>query len=348
VRSKPPNTRRFERALAATLALFCLLFTGLEVLAQPSSRPAPTSDPTHESARKVRVGLYLADLVEIDGSKQSFLADVMMSASWTDPTLIGTSEKARTVDANEVWHPELLIVNQRSVERSLPERVTVHPDGSCRYLQRFTGVFSAALDLRSFPRDRQRLHVWVIAPLLMGDPVELLVDDSLSTLRSKELSIGDWRVAKIEMSPRAFHATAQERPAPGIELSVAVERRVTYYVIQVLVPLFAILLMAWTVYWIPPKTINVRISVNVTTMLTLIAYRFALANHVPRLSYLTRLDWFLLGATALVMLTLGAMAYSAYLVRTGREEKVEVIDRYGRILYPCLVIAFTIAMWLPS
>ena len=48
------------------------------------------------------------------------------------------------------------------------------------------------------------------------------------------------------------------------------------------------------------------------------------------------------------MLTLGAMAYSAYLIRAGREEKIEVIDRYGRILYPCLVIAFPIAMWLPS
>jgi anionic glutamate receptor len=259
---------------------------------------------------------------------------------------VGEFEKTSTVDASDVWHPLLLIVNQRSVSQSLPESVTVDPDGSVRSMQRFTGTFSAVMDLRSFPLDRQQLTIWVVAPRRVGEPVRLLVDESLTTLRNDRLSISDWRVDELELIRREFRATASATAAPGIELSIEVQRQFTYYVIQVIVPLLAIMLMPWAVFWIAPATINVRVGVVVTTMLTLIAYRFALANHVPRLSYLTRLDWFLLGATALVMLTLGTMAFSAYLVGSGRESQVQRIDRVARVLYPSLVIVFTLVVWV--
>jgi len=42
--------------------------------------------------------------------------------------------------------------------------------------------------------------------------------------------------------------------------------------------------------------------VGATAVLTLIAYRFTLDSLIPRVSYLTRLDIFILGATVLVLL----------------------------------------------
>jgi hypothetical protein len=87
-------------------------------------------------------------------------------------------------------------------------------------------------------------------------------------------------------------------------------------------------------------------SVVVTTMLTLIAYRFALGNLVPRLSYLTRLDWFLLGSTALVTTALMTMAATAYLMRHKRVEAVARIDRWGRLLFPLAFAALLAVVWL--
>ena len=305
-----------------------------------------TLGQTNDNIHKVSIGLYLADLVEVSGSNHSFMADVIMVVSWKDTTLTGLSNNTRTKNLVDIWHPELLIVNQRNVKKSLPERVTVDSDGSVQYIQRFTGTFSASMNLRSFPLDFQLLNVWVVAPVRFGKDVQLHVDKSFVRLRNNSLSINDWRLDEIELVYREFTATASSSPASGVELSIKAHRLFGYYIIQIIFPLFAIMLMAWTVFWIAPHTINVKISVVVTTMLTLIAYRFALGNHVPKLSYLTRLDWFLLGATTLVMLVLGTMAYSAYLVSTGREKKVRQIDRYGRILYPIVVIVFTLVVWL--
>ena len=116
--------------------------------------------------------------------------------------------------------------------------------------------------------------------------------------------------------------------------------------IQVLIPLVAIVMMAYAVFWVSPTVVPTRMGVVVTTMLTLIAYRFMLANHVPRLSYLTRLDWFMLGATVLVILTLFTMAGTSYLVSHENEAAVKKIDRAGRVLYPVLFVAYSLFVWL--
>jgi len=71
-----------------------------------------------------------------------------------------------------------------------------------------------------------------------------------------------------------------------------------------------------------------------------------LATLVPRLSYLTRLDWFMLGATVLVILTLFTMAGTAYLVSREKEAIVKKIDRAGRLLYPTVFIVYSLVIWL--
>jgi hypothetical protein len=63
-------------------------------------------------------------------------------------------------------------------------------------------------------------------------------------------------------------------------------------------------MMSWTVFWIDPTNGGPQISVAVTSMLTLIAYRFAIGSEVPKLPYLTRLDGFILAGSLLVFLSL--------------------------------------------
>src|SRR5437762_5670846 len=58
--------------------------------------------------------------------------------------------------------------------------------------------------------------------------------------------------------------------------------------------------MSCAVFSIDPVTSNSQISIAVTSMLTLIAYRFAIDNQLPRLPYTTNLDAFILMSTVLV------------------------------------------------
>jgi len=299
-----------------------------------------------QSTRQVQLGLMLVDLTEVNGAEQTISADILMAARWNDPELKGRYPEARSVGLDDVWHPTLLIYNQRSVSESLPREVVVQPDGTVGYAQRFTGTFSSPMNLRDFPLDSQEFYVWVVSPQRLGSPAALTPMEDLATYSVDRLSVSDWTVEPARLEEASFQAAPGAPANPGIKLSFVAHRKTTYYVIQVLIPLVAIVMMAYAVFWIAPTVIPTRVGVVVTTMLTLIAYRFMLANLVPRLSYLTRFDWFMLGATVIVSLTLFAMAGTAYLVSRDREALVRRIDRVGRVTYPIVFVAYSLIVWL--
>ena len=320
-------------------AIIALLMLSLWI-ALPAEAQGPSGEP-----REVQVGLILVDLTEVNGAQQTISADVLMLATWHDPDLRGTSTEPRTMAHDDVWHPTLLIYNQRSVSESLPHDVTVQPDGTVSYIQRFTGTFSIPMNLRDFPLDSQDFFVWLVSPQRFGGNVTLVPLRDQATLRVQQLSISDWEVGDARLDEAPFQAAPGAPVNPGIKLTIPAKRMVTYYTIQVLIPLIAIVMMAYAVFWIAPAVVPTRVGVVVTTMLTLIAYRFMLANHVPRLSYLTRLDWFMLGATVLVILTLFTMAGTSYLVSRNREAVVSKIDRAGRVLYPVVFVVYSVIVW---
>ena len=103
---------------------------------------------------------------------------------------------------------------------------------------------------------------------------------------------------------------------------------------KVIIPLVLILAMSWVVFWIDPTESGTQISVAITTMLTLIAYRFAIGTALPKVSYLTRLDYFILISTVLVYATLVEVVVTSTLAKRGKLERARKIDRWSRWLFP--------------
>jgi len=97
--------------------------------------------------------------------------------------------------------------------------------------------------------------------------------------------------------------------------------------------------MSWTVFWIDPTLGSSQISVAVTSMLTLIAYRFAIGADVPKLPYLTVLDWFILLGSVLVFLSLIEVMVTTRLALNDRVKTARALDRHARWAFP---LAFAI------
>src|SRR4029434_7184332 len=117
------------------------------------------------------------------------------------------------------------------------------------------------------------------------------------------LTLQDWKVTGATTRVQAYHVTPSVELA-GFTVEIAAARRAPHFVIKVTLPLILIVAMSWAVFWIEPNDANTQMSVAVTAMLTLIAYRFAVDSDVPRLPYLTRLDSFILMSSLLVFLSL--------------------------------------------
>jgi hypothetical protein len=136
-------------------------------------------------------------------------------------------------------------------------------------------------------------------------------------------------IARHRRSAARFGATRWTR---------AGTRRGGYYIGKVIIPLVMIVAMSWVVFWMDPRESGVQISVAITAILTLIAYRFAIGTNVPKLEYMTRLDLFILGSSLLVFASLiQAMITSAF-AKTDRYPKAREIDLWCRCLFPIVFV----------
>ena len=117
------------------------------------------------------------------------------------------------------------------------------------------------------------------------------------------------------------------------------ERYISYYLWQVVLPLAVVVMMSWSAFWLRREDVGARIGVATSSVLTLIAHRFVLASLLPRLPYMTRLDYLTVGSTLLVMLTLIMVVSIAILESRNRRRLVANLDLLARAGFPAAFMA---------
>ena len=124
----------------------------------------------------------------------------------------------------------------------------------------------------------------------------------------------------------------------GFVFRFTAERYVTYYIWQVILPLAVVVVMSWAAFWVGRDNVGVRIGVATSSILTLIAHRFVLASLLPRLPYMTRLDYFTVGSTLLVFLALITVIFTAVLTSKGSESLAHRTDVAARAVFPTVFL----------
>ena len=79
-----------------------------------------------------------------------------------------------------------------------------------------------------------------------------------------------------------------------LDIEIIIERNYAHYVWKIMLPVFLILCVAWYVLWIPTEKYEARLNTSIIALLALIAYNFVFQDDIPRLEYLTDMDWFIL------------------------------------------------------
>ena len=312
--------------------------------------PGPMSMITRPDAEgvptPVSVGVFVIDITHVDDQDQSFTADFVVRFQWRDPRLARPGVSGRRFAPEDVWTPDLLVLNRRRLFETLENTIRVDAEGTCVQRQRYYGQLSSPFDLRDFPLDTQKLSFALVSPSHGPDELELLIDETVMGRRDS-FSLAGAKVGPGTAAVHPLHFAPDGRAMAGMTYSLDVERKAGYFLWKILVPLGIIVAMSWAIFWIDPKHVGPQISVSVTALLTMIAYRFLLANLLPRIGYLTRLDHFTLGSTLLVFLGLVVCVLTIHLVGRGREDLAGRIDRACRVLFPAsfvLVVVFAFVL----
>jgi hypothetical protein len=308
-------------------------------------RPDPAGVPTV-------VALYMAfqDISRFNDTEQTMTADVYVAMRWRDPRLAdparGDGSADCPVPGKELWMPLIEPENLRSRQQFYEPRFLVDANGTITVLRRTLIEVANSLDLHEFPFDRHQFRI-TLWPSVSG--VDELVFHPVGrgpAINRGRATMG-WAVGNPTASVQESERVGRMGVYSRYDLVIELTRDWGYYAWKLGVPLLLIVLMAYTVYFIPPTNVAQQVAVGMTSMLTLVAYMLALGNSLPKISYLTRADKLFVGCAFLVFLGLLKAILTTVLVQRETKEAVRRIDRFGRWAYPAvLLVVILIALVL--
>jgi len=262
--------------------------------------------------KAVGIRVEIFRIYDIVAAASHFTCDFEVFMEWCDPTIIGIhsmDSRKQPGGRNNVgcfdpqggwipdWTPHLLFHNQYDRLNIWCKKYHVvdRAIGKVSAKLGFRGQFYDVMDMKQFPFDRQVLHVVIASehPLTEMEYVQHPSGKSDTMLYENlaEWSLYNPRKATL-LTPQTYHDILGDSNV-GFQryiLQIRVERRYMYFVYNVFSPIFLMSVLSLTTWAINPTIAGERLAATFTLLLSLIAFKFAIAQHIPLVPYLTYLD----------------------------------------------------------
>ncbi len=199
-------------------------------------------------------------------------------------------------------------------------------------------------NLQNFPFDKQTLRIFLRQDETPIDEDRFLV--SSYTMRKaeefKELNpIQGWNITNVEMNYKIYNHLLKEEYFDGFELVFEIERKSRYYVYKIILPIILILIVCWSAVWIKPIDLESKLTITIVCLLSLIAYNFVIDKDLPKLEYLTVMDYIILISYVYATIPTFLSIITNNFINTKNTKIISfnsITKRYGLLSYIFLII----------
>ncbi|KAH8368810.1 hypothetical protein KR084_007995, partial [Drosophila pseudotakahashii] len=235
---------------------------------------------------------------------------------------------------DKIWRPDTYFYNGKHSQIhmiTVPNKLLrLDQNGGILYSMRLTIKATCPMELQNFPMDRQS------CPLVIGSygyiNQQLIYewknqDDAVSFVPGMTLNQFDL----ISMMHRNSTTVRREGDFSVLHVAFNLKRHTGYFLIQVYVPCILIVVLSWVSFWIHREATSDRVSLCVTSVLTLSTISLDSRTDLPKVKYATALDWFLLMSFLYCIATLLEFAGVHYFTKLGSGESPQVEDQWEDI-----------------
>jgi hypothetical protein len=339
-------------AVTGVLAAACWAGIAGPTAAEPALLALPT--PPDGGPVVVQARFDLRDINEINDESETFEFEGVLTLEWHDerqafdPAAEGVKEQLYQGDYqfNEVfpgWFPQVVLMNESALYEKHGVLLRVRPDGSLRLVETVNAAAKTDLDLRAYPFDRQRLEA--VFEVLGFDESEVVLKPAAAAGASAAdgadvARLPQWSLVRTGTSIRSHRASHAGKlgVASTFVVGLDMERKSFFMVRLVVVPLFLIVILSWSVFWMDQSSLGDRISVSFIGILTVVAYQIVLSEILPRISYLTLMNGFLNMSFFVVCASVVISLWVGWLDRHGQTAAGDRIDRRSRWIFPIVYL----------
>ncbi|XP_024914348.1 gamma-aminobutyric acid receptor subunit rho-2a [Cynoglossus semilaevis] len=281
----------------------------------------------------VGVDVQVESLDSISEVDMDFTMTLYLRHYWKDERLsfISSTNKSMTFDGRlvkKIWVPDVFFVHSKRsfIHDTTTDNIMlrVFPDGHVLYSLRVTVTAACNMDFSRFPLDSQTCSLELESYAYTDEDLMLYWksgDESLST--DDRISLSQFLIQKFHTTSRlAFYSSTGWYNRLFINFTL--RRHIFFFLLQTYFPATLMVMLSWVSFWIDWRAVPARVSLGITTVLTMSTIITGVNASMPRVSYIKAVDIYLWVSFVFVFLSVLEYAAVNYLstVQDRRERKL--------------------------
>lgn len=268
-----------------------------QILGRYDARIRPSGENGTDGPAIVVVNIFVRSISKIDDVTMEYSVQLTFREQWLDERLkfndFGGKIKYLTLtDAARVWMPDLFFSNEKEGHFHniiMPNvYIRIFPYGSVLYSIRISLTLSCPMNLKLYPLDRQVCSLrmasygWTTNDLVFlwkdGDPVQVVKNLHLPRF-TLEKFLTDYCNSKTNTGEYSC-----------LKVDLLFKREFSYYLIQIYIPCCMLVIVSWVSFWLDQSAVPARVSLGVTTLLTMATQTSGINASLPPVSYTKAID----------------------------------------------------------
>jgi hypothetical protein len=155
-----------------------------------------------------------------------------------------------------------------------------------------------------------------------------------------EIHLPQWSLLDVRTTPASILPTSPGSNQPTSTLLVEMDvKRGPMFVLRLVVgPLFLVVVLSWSVFWMDRASVGDRMSVSFVGLLTAVAYQIILGDILPHIAYLTPINVFVNLSFMLMCASIVVNLIVGELNRSGRGAKADTLDNRCKVAFPVVYL----------
>ncbi|XP_054721223.1 glycine receptor subunit alphaZ1-like [Uloborus diversus] len=266
--------------------------------------------------------MYIRSFGSINPSTMDYEVDLYLRQKWQDERL-KKPEMSRPLDLNDpklvqrIWKPEVFFANAKHAEFqyvTVPNvLVRITPTGHLLYMLRLKLTFSCMMDLYRFPLDSQVCTIELASFSKTTSELNLKWSEENPVNLFEKLKLPQFVINSVNTSicSEKFHIGEYSCLIAEFHL----QRSIGYHLVQSYLPTVLIVVISWVSFWLDVEAIPARITLGVTTLLTISSKSSGIQSSLPPVSYVKAIDVWMGACTTFVFTALLEFTFVNYLWR---------------------------------
>lgn len=299
------------------------------------------------SVSTVKVGLYIKSL-QLEPKINQFKADLywwILYSSDTDSLIVKDIENIEFVNGE---------IDKSEIHERLTLKDTLKGTKYNYLTGRVIGRFKYFPEYSKYPFDQQVLPIIIENTNLTSQIIKLEPDfesynqkninHSSGLAEGLQISSYDIEQASFMTEENIYSTNFGDKRFPKklsysrLTYQIIVSRNYLPYLIKILIPLTLIVVMAYLVFFVPAKELEVAVGLTVTSLLSCIALQLTMADDLPSIGYLVSSDQFFYLGYFVITLAMTQTVVTYNMEKSKKLKSAQKLEIAGRWIYPLIYI----------